>query len=48
MEPNGLTNRNAKMLREYSLIEPIIKNPFVHRLELKLIDKIKVCAVFLE
>lgn len=42
MEPNGLTNRNAKMLREYSLIEPIIKNPFVHRLELKLIDKIKI------
>ena len=30
------------MLREKSLVEPMIKNPFVHHLELTLLDKIKV------
>lgn len=42
MEMNALNNRNAKMLRESSLIEPIIKNPFIHKLEVKPIDKIKI------
>lgn len=36
------TKRNARMLRENSLIEPIIKNPFVHTLELSKLDKLKI------
>ena len=33
---------NSKILRENSLIEPIIKNPFVHKLVLTKADKLKV------
>lgn len=36
------SNKTAKMLRERSLIEPLIKNPFVHIVKLTLTDKIKV------
>ncbi len=42
MEKNNLTNRNAKILREHSLVEPIVKNPFIHTLELSIIDKVKI------
>jgi lysophosphatidylcholine acyltransferase/lyso-PAF acetyltransferase len=42
MEQNNLTNRNARILREHSLVEPIVKNPFIHTLELKLLDKVKI------
>lgn len=33
---------NPKILREASLVEPIVRNPFVHKLEFTLLDKIKV------
>ena len=31
-----------KVLREHSLIEPIIRNPFVNKIKFRWIDKIKV------
>ena len=33
---------NSKMLRESSFIEPLVKNPFVHKLNLNICDRIKL------
>ena len=39
----SLTDGNKlKILRNESFIEPIILNPFVHKVEFKLLDKVKV------
>ncbi len=42
IDSSAIAKRKALMLREHSLIEPIIKNPFVHTLELGKLDKLKV------
>ena len=39
---SAIHKRKAQMLRKESLIEPVIKNPFVHSLELGKLDKLKV------
>lgn len=36
------TKTNSKILRENSLVEPVVRNPFVHKLVLTKYDKIKV------
>lgn len=36
------TTKNSKLLREGSLIEPFIKNPFVLKVKFTTADKIKV------
>jgi hypothetical protein len=40
----GLNDEIAKrkVLREHSLIEPIIRNPFVNKIKFRWVDKIKV------
>lgn len=39
------TTDGLKILRENSLVEPSIRNPFVHKLNLKLTDKLLVNLV---
>lgn len=37
-----IENNAKKIERENSLIEPIVKNPFIYKLKIDLIDKVKV------
>lgn len=39
---NNLTATSSKILRENSLIEPVVKNPFIHTLVLSKTDRLKV------
>jgi hypothetical protein len=41
----SLKAKNARLLREGSILEPNIKNPFVHSIELRRVDKIKVSII---